>query len=195
MGATNKMMSVELYATELFLRIKDRFTEEKHQALFKILLEIHAPQNWYGMTEAERQTYHALKAQIDAREGEILIPDLESEIVIDVDEDGCYCDRIETRLTLIPLQNSNPEEVNLARKQRVERAADIIAVRKAARELVKAEGIESIWLQPDLEIPHQQGVEGVCVGAVEDTEVGNPLAPSDTAIRGYGGTPTDSHEI
>ena len=66
---------------------------------------------------------------------------LESEIVIEVDEDGCYSDRIETRLTLIPLQNSNPEEVNLARKQRVERVADIIAARKAARELVKAEGI------------------------------------------------------
>ena len=66
---------------------------------------------------------------------------LESEIVIEVDEDGCYSDRIETRLTLIPLQNSNPEEVNQARKQRVERVADIIAVRKAARELVKAEGI------------------------------------------------------
>ena len=66
---------------------------------------------------------------------------LESEIVIEVDEDGCYSDRIETQLTLIPLQNSNPEEVNQARKQRVERVADIIAARKAARELVKAEGI------------------------------------------------------
>ena len=67
--------------------------------------------------------------------------DIESELVVEVNEDGSNYDvRIETQLNLIPLETSYPQEVNLARKQRVERAADIIAVRQAAKELAKAEG-------------------------------------------------------
>jgi len=68
------MKAIELYATDLFLRMKAAFNESKHAGLLKDCREIWAPINWPLLTDAERLAFYQLENQVMQQPWQIWVP-------------------------------------------------------------------------------------------------------------------------